>query len=38
MGEDVQAFVRFDLVCQMDKIERKKVVGLLQPLPIPEKP
>ena len=26
------------LVCQMDKIEKKKVVGLLQPFPIPEKP
>ncbi|RVX00199.1 Transposon Ty3-I Gag-Pol polyprotein [Vitis vinifera] len=38
MGEDVQAYVKSCLVCQMDKTERKKAVGLLQPLPIPEKP
>ena len=38
MGEDVQACVKSCLVCQMDKIERKKGVGLLQPLPIPERP
>ncbi|RVW76470.1 Transposon Tf2-12 polyprotein [Vitis vinifera] len=38
MGEDVQAYVKFCLVCQMDKTERKKAVGLLQPLPIPETP
>ena len=29
MGEDVQAYVKSCLVCQMDKTERKKVVGLL---------
>ena len=38
MGEDVQAYVKSCLVCQMDKTERKKAAGLLQPLPIPEKP
>ena len=26
------------LVCQLDKTEKKKMAGLLQPLPIPEKP
>ena len=29
MGEDVQAYVKSYLVFQMDKIEKKKVVGLL---------
>ncbi|KAL6319749.1 hypothetical protein AAG906_036807 [Vitis piasezkii] len=38
MGEDVQAYVKSCLVCQLDKTERKKAAGLLQPLPIPEKP
>ncbi|RVW42513.1 Transposon Tf2-12 polyprotein [Vitis vinifera] len=38
MGEEVQAYVKTCLVCQMDKTERKKATGLLQPLPIPEKP
>ena len=38
MGEDVQAYVRSCLVCQLDKSERKKAARLLQPLPIPEKP
>ena len=38
MGEDVQAYVKSYLVCQMDKTKMKKVVGLLQPLSIPEKP
>ncbi|RVW62992.1 Transposon Tf2-12 polyprotein [Vitis vinifera] len=38
MGEDVQAYVKSCLVCQLDKTERKKVAGLLQPLLIPEKP
>ena len=35
MGDDVQVYVKSCLVCQLDK---KKMVGLLQPLPIPEKP
>ena len=38
MGEDVQAYVKSCLVYQMDKTERKKATGLLQPLPIPERP
>ena len=38
MGDDVQAYVKSCLVCQLDKIEKKKMEGLLQPLPIPEKP
>ena len=38
MGEDVEAYVRTCLVCQQDKIEMKKPAGLLQPLPIPERP
>ncbi|RVW70701.1 Transposon Tf2-8 polyprotein [Vitis vinifera] len=38
MGEDVQAYVKSCLVYQMDKTERKKAVGLLQPLSIPERP
>ncbi|RVW72817.1 Transposon Ty3-I Gag-Pol polyprotein [Vitis vinifera] len=33
-----KAYVKSCLVCQMDKTERKKAAGLLQPLPIPEKP
>ncbi|KAL0419180.1 UNVERIFIED_CONTAM: hypothetical protein Sradi_1331500 [Sesamum radiatum] len=36
MEEDVEAYVRICLVCQLDKVERKKEVGLLQPLSIPE--
>ncbi|KAL0336611.1 UNVERIFIED_CONTAM: hypothetical protein Sradi_4873000 [Sesamum radiatum] len=38
MEEDVEAYVRTCLVCQLDKVERKKEAGLLQPLPIPEVP
>ena len=38
MGEDVQAYVKSCLVCQLDKTEKKKMAGLLQPLPISEKP
>ena len=38
MVDDVQAYVRSCLVCQLDKIERKKSTGLLQPLPISKKP
>ena len=36
--EDVQAYVKACHVCQADKTERKKEAGLLQPLPIPERP
>ncbi|KAG6478499.1 hypothetical protein ZIOFF_061942 [Zingiber officinale] len=38
MENDVEAYVKICLVCQQDKTERKKEAGLLQPLPIPEKP
>ena len=38
MKEDVQAYVKTCHVCQVDKTERKREAGLLQPLPIPEKP
>ncbi|KAK4380947.1 hypothetical protein Sango_3015600 [Sesamum angolense] len=38
MEEDVEAYVRTCPVCQLNKVERKKEVGLLQPLPIPEVP
>ena len=38
MGDDVQAYVKSCLVCQLDKVEKKKLVGLLQPLPILERP
>ena len=34
----MQTYVKSCLVFQMDKTERKKVVRLLQPLPILEKP
>ncbi|KAL5835307.1 hypothetical protein ACOSQ3_014874 [Xanthoceras sorbifolium] len=37
MYEDVEAYVKTYLVCQLDKTERNKQAGLLQPLPIPEK-
>ncbi|KAK8584247.1 hypothetical protein V6N12_068493 [Hibiscus sabdariffa] len=35
---DIEAYVKTCLVCQQDKIEMKKPAGLLQPLPIPERP
>ncbi|CAL5371561.1 unnamed protein product [Camellia sinensis] len=38
MEDDVEAYVKTCLVCQLDKTERKKAAGLLQPLPIPTKP
>ncbi|KAL0302206.1 UNVERIFIED_CONTAM: hypothetical protein Sangu_3114400 [Sesamum angustifolium] len=36
MEEDVEAYVRTCLVCQLDKEDRKKEARLLQPLSIPE--
>ncbi|KAL0345856.1 UNVERIFIED_CONTAM: Transposon Ty3-I Gag-Pol polyprotein [Sesamum radiatum] len=36
MEEDVEAYVRTCLVCQLDTVEKKKTAGLLQPLPVPE--
>lgn len=38
MEEDVEAYVKTCMVCQLDKTERKKAARLLQPLPVPEKP
>ena len=38
MREDVEEYVRTCLVCQQDKVERKKQAGLLEPLPVPEGP
>ena len=38
IGEDIQAYVKSCLVCQMDKTKRKKAAGLLQPLPVLERP
>lgn len=37
MEDDIEAYVRTCLICQKDKLERKKEAGLLQPLPIPDK-
>jgi len=38
MEDDVELYVRTCLVCQQDKTLRQREAGLLQPLPIPEKP
>jgi hypothetical protein len=38
MVDDVEVFVKTCLICQQDKLERKKEAGLLQPLPIPDRP
>ncbi|KAJ0035683.1 hypothetical protein Pint_25550 [Pistacia integerrima] len=38
MEADIESYVKICLVCQLDKTERRKVAGLLQPLPIPERP
>ncbi|MCO5547211.1 hypothetical protein L7F22_000656 [Adiantum nelumboides] len=38
LRRDVDAFVRLCLVCQKVKFDRQKAPGLLQPLPIPDKP
>ncbi|KZV57841.1 hypothetical protein F511_03410 [Dorcoceras hygrometricum] len=38
MEQDVERYVKTCLVCQLDKSERTKEAGLLQPLPIPERP
>lgn len=31
-------YVRTRLVCKQDKVERAKPVGLLEPLPVPDRP
>lgn len=38
MRKDVDLYVRTCLVCQQDKVEQAKPTGLLEPLPIPERP
>jgi hypothetical protein len=38
MEDDIELYVRTCLVCQHDKTLRQRKAGLLQPLPIPEKP
>ncbi|MCO5578183.1 hypothetical protein L7F22_032021 [Adiantum nelumboides] len=38
LRRDVDAFVRSCLVCQKVKFDRQKALGLLQPLPTPDKP
>ena len=37
MEDDREAYVKTCHVCQVDKTERKKEAGLLQPLPAPER-
>ncbi|KAE8662742.1 hypothetical protein F3Y22_tig00113145pilonHSYRG00081 [Hibiscus syriacus] len=38
LGNDVEAYVKTCLMYQQDKIEKRRPTGLLQPMPIPEKP
>ena len=38
MESDVEAYVKTCLVCQQDKVEKKKEAALLQSLPIPKRP
>ncbi|MCO5611318.1 hypothetical protein L7F22_065570 [Adiantum nelumboides] len=38
LRRDVDAFVRECIICQKVKFDRQKAPGLLQPLPIPDKP
>ena len=38
MDDNIHAYVKTCHVCQVDKTERKKETGLLQPLPVPERP
>lgn len=38
MRSDIDEYVKSCLVCQQDKIEQKKTSGLLEPLPIPNRP
>ncbi|MCO5591129.1 hypothetical protein L7F22_045110 [Adiantum nelumboides] len=38
LRRDVDAFLRLCLVCQKVKFDKQKAPGLLQPLPIPDKP
>ncbi|CAN6455079.1 unnamed protein product [Victoria cruziana] len=38
MRDDVEAYVKTCLICQQDKGTNQKTAGLLEPLPIPERP
>lgn len=38
MEDDVEGYVRTCLVCQQDKIKQKQPAGLLESLPISERP
>ncbi|KAJ4722993.1 Retrotransposon protein, putative, Ty3-gypsy subclass [Melia azedarach] len=38
MEEDIHLYVKTCLVCQLDKTEKRRPAGLLQPLPNPETP
>ncbi|WCJ29454.1 Transposon Tf2-6 polyprotein [Euphorbia peplus] len=38
MEDDVREYTKTCLICQQDKVERKKAAGLLQPLPVPSRP
>lgn len=38
MRNDVEHYVRTCLVCQQDKVEQSRPSGLLEPLPVPERP
>lgn len=36
MEDEVELYVKTCLICQQDKIDRRKQASLLQPFPIPE--
>jgi hypothetical protein len=38
MRDDIELYVKTCLVCQQDKVKQHQPSGLLEPLPIPEKP
>ena len=38
MRDDVEGYTRTCLICQQDKVERRKTPGLLEPLPVPSRP
>ena len=38
MREDVEEYVHTCIICQQDKLDTQRQGGLLQPLPIPERP
>lgn len=38
MREEIEGYVRTCLICQQDKVENKEPGGLLEPLPVAERP